>query len=239
MTRADKLAQQFDVDEFDIAEIEAHDFSDPEQLKAALPARYNVAPGQMIPAIRVASDRPVRKLVQFKWGLVPFWAKDPNIGFKMINARAETIADKPAYREAFKTRRCLIPADGFYEWKKEGKAKQPFSFTMRDESLFAFAGIFERWKDPKGGLLQTCSILTTTPIELLQDIHDRMPAIVRPEHYELWLDPGFQNVADLSEMLRPYDASQMKRYPVSTRVNNVKYDDSECAQAVEAGGLFN
>jgi putative SOS response-associated peptidase YedK len=138
MTRADKLAQQFEILE--------------DELDVELAPRYNVAPGQMIAAVRQDREKPVRHLSNFKWGLVPGWAKDPNIGYKMLNARSETIADKPAYREAFKSRRCLVPADGFYEWKTEGKAKQPFHFGMKDDGIFAFAGIWERWKDPKGSM---------------------------------------------------------------------------------------
>jgi putative SOS response-associated peptidase YedK len=155
-----------------------------------------------------------------------------------LNARSETIADKPAYRDAFKSRRCLIPADGFYEWKTEGKAKQPFHFGLKDDGIFALAGIWERWKDPKGSMLETCSILTTSPNALMEGIHDRMPVIVRPEDYDLWLNPGFKNTGDLADLLKPYDASQMKRYAVSTRVNSVKFDDPECAASIEDGSLF-
>jgi putative SOS response-associated peptidase YedK len=224
MTRADKLAQQFEILE--------------EEIDVELAPRYNVAPGQMVAAVRQDRERPVRKLSTLKWGLVPMWAKDPKVGYKMLNARSESIADKPAYREAFKSRRCLIPADGFYEWKTEGKAKQPFHFGMKDDGIFALAGIWERWKDPKGSMLETCSILTTSPNALREGIHDRMPVIVRPEDYDLWLDPGFKNTEGLSDLLKPYDASQMKRYAVSTRVNSVKFDDPECAASIEDGSLF-
>jgi putative SOS response-associated peptidase YedK len=224
MTRADKLAQQFEILE--------------DELDVELAPRYNVAPGQMIAAVRQDREKPVRHLSNFKWGLVPGWAKDPNIGYKMLNARSETIADKPAYREAFKSRRCLVPADGFYEWKTEGKAKQPFHFGMKDDGIFAFAGIWERWKDPKGSMLETCSILTTSPNALMEGIHDRMPVIVRPDDYDLWLDPGYKNTEGLAELLKPYDASLMKRYPVSTRVNSVKFDDPECAASIEGDSLF-
>ncbi len=219
MTRADKLAQQFEVDN----EVE-------------WTPRYNIAPGQQVAVVRQHADRPGREFSKMKWGLVPFWAKDPNIGYKMINARAETIAEKPAYREAFKSRRCLLPADGFYEWKKEGKEKQPYNFGMKDDSLFALAGVWERWKDPKGAMIETCSILTTTPNALLQDVHDRMPVILKPDDYELWLDPGFKHVDALLEVMQPFDATLMKRYPVSARVNLVKNDDPECAANIEAGG---
>jgi putative SOS response-associated peptidase YedK len=191
--------------------------------------RYNITPAQRVCVVRQNPERPVRQLSIIRWGLIPFWAKDANVGYKMINARAETVAEKPAYRESFKTRRCLIPADGFYEWNKVGKVKQPYHFGMQDDSLFAFAGIWDRWKNPQGEIIETCSILTTTPNVLLADVHDRMPVIMPVEHYDLWLDPGFKNTDDLKGLLRPYEPSLMRRYPVSTRVNLVKNDDQECA----------
>jgi putative SOS response-associated peptidase YedK len=160
---------------------------------------------------------------------VGFWSKDANIGYKMINARSETVAEKPAYRDSFKNRRCLIPADGFYEWKRAGKVKQPYHFGMADDSIFAFAGIWDRWKNPQGEVIETCSILTTAPNAFLADVHDRMPVILPLEHYDLWLDPGFQGTDDLKGLLRPYEPSLMKRYPVSTRVNLVRNDDPDCA----------
>jgi putative SOS response-associated peptidase YedK len=162
-------------------------------------------------------------------GLIPYWAKDPSIGYKLINARSETVTSKPAFREAFESRCCLIPADGFYEWKRVGKAKQPFHFGLRDDSLFAFAGLWDRWRDPNGQVLESCSILATTPNALLADMHDRMPVILGPEHYDLWLDPGFRRADVLKKMLNPFDATLMRRYPVSTRVNFVRNDDPECA----------
>ena len=146
--------------------------------------------------------------------------------------RSETVTSKPAFREAFESRRCLIPADGFYEWLRAEKAKQPFHFGMADDSLFAFAGLWDRWRDPSGQVLESCSILTTSPNSLLANVHDRMPVILSPEHYDLWLDPEFRREEALQAILRPFDASQMKRYPVSTRVNFVKNDDPECAVAL-------
>ncbi len=219
MTRADKLAQQFDISE---EELQAMQFA----------SRYNVAPGQIVAAVRQDHEKPVRHFAKLKWGLVPFWAKDPNIGYKMINARAETIAEKPAYRDALKSRRCLIPADGFYEWKREGKAKQPFHFGLKDDGIFAMAAIWERWKDPKGGVLETCSILTTTPNALMQDVHDRMPVILQPDDYDLWLDPGSKKPEAILDLLKPLDARLMRRYAVSTHVNSAKFDDPECAASI-------
>ena len=196
--------------------------------------RYNIAPSQNVGIIRQDRAKPERHLSLARWGLIPYWAKDPSIGYKLINARSETVTDKPAFRKAFECRRCLIPADGFYEWKRAEKAKQPFRFGLHDDSLFAFAGLWDRWKDGSGLVVESCSILTTTPNALLADVHDRMPVILSPEHYDLWLDPGFRCTKALTAMLGPFDATLMRRYPVSTRVNFVRNDDPECAAALEA-----
>ena len=189
--------------------------------------RYNVAPTQDIPVIRQDSKQPKRIAATMRWGLIPIWSKDPKMGYKMINARSEGIIEKPAFSDALKKRRCLIPADGFYEWQKSGGKKKPFCFTMADEALFAFAGIWERWKDPEGKWIETCSIITTTPNKLTEDVHDRMPVILHPEDYDLWLDPGFHDTATLTGLLRPYEAEAMKRFEVSTRVNSVENDDPD------------
>lgn len=193
--------------------------------------RYNVAPGQNVATVRQDASTPVRHLSLMRWGLIPFWAKEAAIGYKMINARSETIAEKPAFREALKSRRCLIPADGFYEWKKLEKTKQPYCFSVGDEGIFAFAGIWDRWKSPEGQIIETCSILTTSANELVRDVHDRMPVILPPEAFDLWLDPGFTNRDGVLELLKPIAASAMKKHPVSTRVNSVKNDDPECGAA--------
>lgn len=147
-----------------------------------------------------------------------------------INAKSETAATKPAFRDPLKLRRCLIPADGFYEWKRTGSAKQPFCFEVNDGALFAFAGLWDGWKDSSGQWMKTCSILTTTPNAVTASVHDRMPAILHPDSYDLWLDPGMQNLAAISEMLKPYDARLMRCYPVSTRINHVANDDEECSR---------
>jgi putative SOS response-associated peptidase YedK len=167
-----------------------------------------------------------------RWGLIPFWAKDPSIGFKMINARAETVATMPALRESLRKRRCLIPADAFYEWFKNEKAKTPFCFTMADDSIFAFAGIWGSWRNPEGKAIETCSIITTTPNALLIDIHDRMPVILPDDAYGLWLDPGFQKVDAICDLLKPFDPALMRRFEVSSRVSLVKNDDPACAEPV-------
>jgi putative SOS response-associated peptidase YedK len=195
--------------------------------------RYNIAPTQPVPVIRQHPKEPVRQISTMRWGLVPSWAKDTSGAARMINARSETAATKPAFREAMKLRRCLIPADGFYEWQRRDSAKQPFCFEVEDGGLFAFAGLWERWRDPSGQWVKSCAILTTTPNAVTSAIHDRMPVIVHPDSYDLWLDPGMQNVAAISEMLKPYDAKSMRSYPVSIRINHVANDDEVCSRPVE------
>lgn len=196
-------------------------------------ARYNIAPTQPIPAIRQDPRRPKRILNLLRWGLIPSWAKDSSVGVKMINARSETAAEKPAFRDAFRSRRCLIPANGFYEWLRIGKAKQPYCFEVNRGEMFAFAGLWDCWHGPGGTPVVTCTILTTRPNALLSDIHDRMPAIVRLDDYDVWLDPAFKQTEAIGELLRPFDAGLMNRYPVSARLNRVENDDPECAVRIE------
>jgi putative SOS response-associated peptidase YedK len=190
--------------------------------------RYNIAPSQDVGIIRQDPSRPERRFSLARWGLIPSWASDASIGCKTINARAETVVSKPAFRDAFTSRRCLIPTDGFYEWKRAAKTKQPFHVGLEDDSLFAFAGLWDRWRDPDGAVIESCSILTTTPNSLLADIHDRMPVILRQEDYDLWLDPGFQDVKALGGLLVSFNAAKMRRFPVSTRINAVTNDDKDC-----------
>src|SRR6202050_4017674 len=177
-----------------------------------------------------------------KWGLIPSLAPNPLIAASMINARAETANTKPAFRDALKSRRCLIPADGFYEWVRTGKAKQPYCFEVNDGELFAFAGLWDRWKDPSGQWIKSCSILTTTPNAVTSTVHDRMPVILDPDNYDLWLDPGMTDMEAVSEMLKPFDARRMRCFPISTRVNHVANDDAECSVPIELAetqaGLF-
>ena len=195
--------------------------------------RFNVAPTQSVPVIRQNPKEPVRQLSLMRWGLIPSWAKDASGAARMINARSETAATKPAFRDALKSCRCLIPADGFYEWARTGKGKRPYCFEVNGGELFAFAGIWDRWKDSSGKLVETCSILTTTPNAVTSPVHDRMPVILDPDGYALWLDPGMQNVAAASELLKPYDARLMRCYPVSTRINHAANDDEACSAPVE------
>src|SRR5580698_1752649 len=193
--------------------------------------RWNVAPAQKVPIVRQDRKEPKRTFGLVRWGLIPFWAKDASIGFKTINAMSETAAQKPAFRDAMKLRRCLIPADGFYESEKLGtKVKQPYNFGMADDAPFAFAGLWERWRDRAGEFIETCTILTTKPNALVADVHDRMPAILRVEDYECWLDPGITNTETVGDCLKPFDASLMRKYPVGTRVNRPENDDEECAR---------
>jgi len=192
--------------------------------------RYNIAPTQAVPVIRQNPKEPRREMSLLRWGLIPSWSKDASGAARMINARSETAATLPAFREALKLRRCLIPADGFYEWQQKGASKQPFCFEVREGELFAFAGLWDRWKDPGGEWIRSCSILTTTPNAVTSSVHDRMPVVLRREDFDLWLDPGMKDDAMVSELLRPFDARLMRCYPVSSRVNQVANDDEECSR---------
>lgn len=198
----------------------------------APPPRYNVAPTQPVSAI--AQPGPTRQFRIFQWGLVPSWSKDPTIGNRMFNARAETVAEKPSFRAPFKRRRCLILADGFYEWLRDGKKKQPIYIQMIDQALFGLAGIWEAWSGADGSYLETCTILTTEPNELMAPIHNRMPVIIHPEDYALWLAPEVQTKAPLMHLLRPYEAEAMQAYPVSTFVNNARNESPECIEPLAA-----
>ena len=168
-----------------------------------------------------------------RWGLIPNWARDASIATGTINTKSETAATKPVFRDPLRLRRCLIPADGFYEWARKGASKQPYCFEIREGELFAFAGLWDGWKDSNGQWVKTCSILTTTPNEVTSTIHDRMPVILDPGSYDFWLDPEMQNVAVISQLLQPYDARVMRCYPVSTKLNHVENDDEECSRRVE------
>jgi putative SOS response-associated peptidase YedK len=195
--------------------------------------RYNIAPTQPVPVIRQHPKEPVRLVSLMNWGLIPHWAKEPSMAASTINAKSETAAEKPAFRDPLKFRRCLIPADGFYEWKRNAGSKQPFCFEVKDGELFAFAGLWDGWKNPEGQWVKTCTILTTMPNAVTSAIHDRMPVVLDRESYDLWLDPGMTNVQVVSELLKPYDARLMRSYPVSTRINHVANDDMDCSRPVE------
>jgi putative SOS response-associated peptidase YedK len=175
-------------------------------------------------------------------GLIPSWAKDPSKAAAMINARSETAATKPAFCDAMRFRRCLVPADAFYEWKKAGNLKQPYCFEVSCGQLFAFAGLWEAWNNPSGKALETCSILTTNPNAVTASVHDRMPVILDPQHYEEWLDPSETDVNLISQYLKPFDARLMNCFPVGSRVNRPANDDPECSAPIEIsqpqGSLF-
>lgn len=188
-----------------------------------LAPRYNIAPTQQVAAVRAGDAG--RELAMLRWGLIPSWAKDASIGAKLINARSETAAEKPSFRSAMRQRRCLIPADGFYEWQAQAGGKQPFHITLADGRPFALAGLWEHWKSPDGTWLQSCTILTTAANELMRPLHDRMPVILHPEQYGLWLDPGLHDVGPLQELLVPYPAAEMAARPVSKAVNRVANDE--------------
>ena len=194
--------------------------------------RYNIAPSQGILAVRAAPDGGdgAREAAVLRWGLVPSWAKDPDIGNRVINARAETVAEKPSFRAAFRRRRCLVPATGFYEWRAASGPKQPYTIGMADGGPFAMAGLWEHWTGPDGAAVETCAILTTEANELLRPIHARMPVIVAPSDFDLWLDPALAMPELLAPLLRPFDAAAMAAHPVSRHVNNVRNDDPGCVE---------
>ena len=190
--------------------------------------RYNVAPSQYIPIVREEDEK--RRFELARWGLVPHWAKDVKIGYHMINARAETVAEKPAFRTAFKYRRCLIPADGFYEWqvKPDSKVKQPWFIVLRDREPRAFAELWEVWQSPEGEDLESCSIIVTDANELMRPIHDRMPVILAPEDWDTWLETEAKDAGGLQGLLKPYSAESMTAWPVSTKVNSPRNETAEC-----------
>jgi putative SOS response-associated peptidase YedK len=215
-SQAGKVAKQFKVDDV-----------------PPLAERYNVAPSQAVLAVREALGG--REATLLKWGLVPHWAKDPGIGNKLINARSETVTEKPSFREAFARRRCLVPVDGFYEWSRRGDRKRPFYFHMKDGEPFAVAGLWERWEG-EGEPLETCTLLTTEANELLASYHDRMPVILRPEDYEVWLDADVRESGQLTRLLRPYAYEEMSAYAVSALVNSPSNDDPRCVAPLPGDG---
>ncbi len=197
-----------------------------------LPLRYNIAPTQDVAVVRQTNGG--RQLSMMHWGLIPFWATDPGVGSRMINARCETAAEKPAFRVPMRSRRCLIAADGFLEWQKQGKRKQPFYFRRRDDQPFAFAGLWDRWT--KGGQaeeIDSCTILTTDADELVRPLHDRMPVILSPKDYDAWLNPDETDPAALNYLLQPYPVDELIAYPVNPVVNNARSDSPSCLEELE------
>jgi putative SOS response-associated peptidase YedK len=194
--------------------------------------RYNIAPSQTIPLVREEDKE--RRIALARWGLIPHWAKDKNIGYSTINARVETVAEKPVFRQAFRRRRCLIPADGYFEWqaKPNAKAKQPWFIMLADRQPMALAGLWERWKSPDGIELDSCSIIVTAANDLMRPIHDRMPVILPPEDWDAWLEPDAKDLQYLHNLLKPYPAGAMAAWPVSTQVNNPQNDVAGCVEVL-------
>lgn len=205
--------------------------------------RYNIAPTQPVGIVRMNPAREAREWTHVLWGLIPSWSKDPTMGARLINARSETVREKPSFRAAFKRRRCLVPADGFYEWKKIGKRKQPYHITVDDgapgaegaEPLFAIAGLWESWSSPDGSILESCTLLTTEANEAMEPLHHRMPVIIEPEDYAMWLGSGRDEERDyldnLHHLMRPYPSAPISAREVSMYVNNSRNEGAECLAA--------
>lgn len=211
------LIERFEIDEVKFSEEEYS-------------ANYNIAPSHQVAA--VVNDGTKNRLGMLRWGLIPPWAKDEKIGYKMINARAETASEKPSFRQAFKKKRCLVIADSFYEWQKSTERKIPMRIRLKSEEPFAFAALWESWKSPDGRQVNTCSILTTKPNKLMATIHDRMPVILSKEDEKVWLDPEVQDPAQLEALLKPFDATQMEAYEVSDKVNSPKNNGPELLEEI-------
>ncbi len=194
-----------------------------------LKPRYNVAPSQQVAAVL---DDGRRHMEALRWGLIPTWAKEEAIGHKMINARAETLTEKPSFKGLLNKHRCLIPADGFYEWKEEARGKQPYFIHMKNGEPFTFAGLWSHWQNPKGEVIRTCTIITCAPNKLMKSIHDRMPVILTDEAREVWLDPRNKDGAALTALLNPYPEQEMEAYPVSKLVNAPANDMEECLKSI-------
>ena len=218
----DGVEQRFDLPESDLRHI-----SERHAETGDSPApRYNIAPTQDVLAVR--NDGDGNRAGMMRWGLVPSWAKDPKIGSRMINARAETLSERPSFRRAYRRRRCLIVADSFYEWRREGRQRTPMRIMLESGETFAFAGLWETWRRPDGSRMLSCAIVTTSANELVSEIHDRMPVILDPDVESVWLDPDVDDTAALSELLVPYPSELMTAYEVSRIVNSAANDVPEC-----------
>lgn len=207
------------------------------EAQSGLAPRYNVAPSQNIPVVR--QEKEGRRFALARWGLVPSWAKDINLGYSTINARAETVASKPAFRSAFRHRRCLIPADGYMEWQAQAgsKRKQPWYITLKSREPMAFAGLWEHWTSPEGEGLESCCVIVTEANDLMRPIHDRMPVLLDPETWDPWLEPEAHDPSSLVALLKPYPAEAMTAWPIGARVNSPKNDSPECLEPQgESGG---
>ena len=207
------------------------EFDLPEKEAQKIKPRYNIAPSQPVAAL---IREQTAKLEFLNWGLVPSWSKEPSIGARMINARQETLAEKPSFRGLLKSRRCLILADGFYEWKSLGKRKQPYYIRLKSQEPFSFAGLWSEWVSPDGSKIWSCTIITTQPNELMQEIHNRMPVILSRKAREAWLDPSNSQKEELLDLLKPYSAEEMEAFPVSTFVNSPANDAADCLKPVNS-----
>lgn len=208
-------------------------------LPPGISPRYNAAPGQQILAVR-QSDTGERDAAFFRWGLIPSWAKDHSIGYKMINARSETVSERPSFRNAFRQRRCIVPATGFFEWRQRGGRKLPVYFYRNDGRLLGLAGLWETWRSPDGNVIQSVTIITTEPNELVSPVHNRMPVILRDDRVDLWLDHSAFDPTALQACLQPFPSEAMASHPVSPRMNSARYDAPDCIdpwdEATEAEG---
>jgi len=191
----------------------------------SLAPRYNIAPSQNICAIRASTNETKRKIGLLHWGLIPPWAEDKRIAYRMINARTETVQTKPAFRDAFRAQRCLIPANGYYEWKTSGKEKLPFLMERPDQNLLALAGLWAQWNSPEGELIESCTILTTEATPRLAEVHARMPLFMAPENFDAWLAP---NCTPAPDLLKPYPHDDLRVVPVSTYLNSAAHEDEKC-----------
>ncbi|MNR18138.1 putative SOS response-associated peptidase YedK [compost metagenome] len=180
----------------------------------------------------IVHDGQRNKLGELRWGLIPEWAKEEKIGYQMLNARSETLADKPAFRKPFERKRCLIPADSFYDWKGTGKHKQPMRIMLRSKELFSMAGLYDTWTSPEGVRISTCTIITTESNEMMKEIHDRMPVILPRDQEAAWLNRETKDINQLRPLLQPYPTQLMMAYPVSSRVGNVRNDDEQCIEPI-------
>ncbi len=198
------------------------------ELPADFASRYNVVPGSKIPAVRRTPKAPRAEATALHWGLVPSWAKSADASTQLVNARAETLAAKPSFRDAFSHRRCIIPAGGFYEWAQHGRARKPWLFQRPDGAVFGFAGLWETWRAPDGSVLESCAFVTTAPNAVMRPIHHRMPALLAPENFATWLDPDADPARDLAPLLRPAPDDAFTATALSSYVSNVRHDDPAC-----------
>jgi putative SOS response-associated peptidase YedK len=213
----EQLIERFDIESF--------------QLNEEYAPSYNIAPSQSV--LAVINNGRINKMGYLKWGLIPSWAKEPSIGFKMINARGESLMEKPSFKNAYQKKRCLVIADSFYEWSRVGgKKKVPMRIKLKSDELFAMAGLWEQWKSPKGESIFSCTVITTAPNQLVKNIHDRMPAILKPEDEKKWLDPSIRDPLFLDPLLKPLNPELMEAYEVGSAVNSPKNNSVELIQKI-------